>query len=71
MALGQYLIIRHFLIQAGFDNLPLFMNLKLVFTFLVEVVKEDPLVLVFWLIAAIEGIVIPAKRKVNLTRPTG
>jgi hypothetical protein len=71
MALGQYLIIRHFLIQAGFDNLPLFMNLKLVFTFLVEVIKEDPLVLVFWLIAAIEGIVLPAKRKLNLTPPTG
>jgi hypothetical protein len=70
MALGQYLIIRHFLIQAGLD-LPLFMNLKLVFTFLVEVIKEDPLVLVFWLIAAIEGIVLPAKKKLDLTRPTG
>jgi hypothetical protein len=71
MALGQYLIIRHFLIKAGFENLPLFMNVKLVFTFLVEVIKEDPLVLVFWLIAAIEGIVLPAKRKLNLTSPTG
>jgi cation transport ATPase len=71
MALGQYLIIRHFLIKAGFDNLPLLMNLKLVYTFLVEVIKEDPLVLLFWLIAAIEGIVLPAKRKLNLTRPTG
>jgi len=71
MLLGQYLIIRHFLIKAGFENLPLFMNLKLVFTFIVEVIKEDPIVLVFWLIAAIEGIVIPAKRKLNLARPTG
>jgi len=71
MALGQYLIIRHFLIKAGFENLPLFMNLKLIFTFIVEVIKEDPLVLVFWLIAAIEGIVLPAKRKLDLIRPTG
>jgi hypothetical protein len=71
MALGQYLIIRHLIIQQGFDNLPLFINLKLVFNLLVEVIKEDPLVLLFWLIAAIEGIVLPAKRKLNLTRPTG
>jgi hypothetical protein len=71
MALGQYLIIRHFLIQAGFDNLPLFMPLKLVFNLLIEVIKEDPIMLVFWLIAVIEGIVLPAKRKLDLTRPTG
>jgi hypothetical protein len=71
MALGEYLIIRHFLIKAGFKNLPLFMNLKMVFTFIVEVIKEDPIMLVFWLIAAIEGIVLPAKRKMDLTRPTG
>jgi hypothetical protein len=71
MALGQYLIIRHFIIRdLGYD-LPLFMNLKLVFTFVVEVIKEDPVVLLFWLIAAIEGIVLPAKRKLNLTHPTG
>lgn len=71
MALGQYLIIRHFLIQDGGYNLPLFMNLKLVFTLLVEYAKEDPMLLVFWVIAAIEGIVLPAKRKLNLIRPTG
>lgn len=71
MALGQYLIIRHFIIRdLGYD-LPLFMNLKLVFTLLVEYAKEDPILLVFWLIAAIEGIVLPAKRKLNVTRPTG
>ena len=71
MLLGQYLIIRHFMIKDGFENLPLFINLKVVFNILVEVIKQDPLVLVFWLIAAIEGIVIPAKRKLNLARPTG
>jgi hypothetical protein len=35
------------------------------------VIKEDPIMLVFWLIAVIEGIVLPAKRKLDLTRPTG
>ncbi|UCH96886.1 MAG: hypothetical protein JSV88_08555 [Candidatus Aminicenantes bacterium] len=71
MGLGEYLIIRHFLIKAGLENMPLFIPLKLVFNLLIEVIKEDPLMLVFWLIAVIEGIVLPAKRKLKLTRPTG
>jgi hypothetical protein len=71
MALGEYLIIRHFLIKAGYGDIPLFIPFKLIVNLLVEVIKEDPIMLAFWLIAVIEGFVLPAKRKLRLTRPTG
>ena len=71
MGLGEYLIVRHFIIKAGYGNMPLLIPLKLVFNLLVEVIKEDPLLLAFWLIAVIEGLVLPAKRKLHLIRPTG
>ena len=71
MGLGEYLIIRHFLIKAGFAGMPLFLPFKLVVDLLIESIKEDPQMLIFWLIALIEGVVLPARRKLKITRPSG
>jgi len=70
MGLGEYLIIRHFINKSAVGNLPLFLPIKLVVKILFEVIKEDPLILIFWIIALIEGLVIPARRKLKLTGPS-
>ncbi len=73
MALSQYLIVRHFVVEAlasqGVTNVPLLLPLNAMVTLLVEGIKSDPLTLLFWGIAVWEAYAIPAARRLKRGNP--
>lgn len=70
MILSEYLIVRHFLVQAlaaeeGITGIPPILPPVLMVELVFEGVKNDPLTVVFWIIAIIETVGIPRKRRLN------
>ncbi len=69
MAFSQYLIIRHFAVQAlskqGYTNIPFLLPVDLMVRLVVESLKNDPLTLLFWAIAVWEAYRLPAPRRLQ------
>ena len=66
MIISEYLIVRHFVARAlaadGYADVPLLLPANAMLGLIVESVKEDPLTLLFWGIAAWEAFIIPRLR---------
>lgn len=69
MAFSEYLIVRHFAVQAlaeeGYTNIPILLSLDIMLALIVEGIKADPLTLLFWGIAIWEAFALPAKRRLR------
>lgn len=69
MAFSEYLIVRHFAVQAlakeGYTNIPLLLPLDVMLILIVEGIKADPLTLLFWGIAVWEAFALPAQRRLR------
>jgi hypothetical protein len=69
MAFSEYLIVRHFAVQAlaaeGYTNIPLLLPLDTMLNLIIEGVKADLLTLLFWAIALWEAFVIPGQRRLR------
>lgn len=70
LALGEYLVVRHVLLQAitlkyGPQNVPLFFDGRLVWQLLIAGIQDSPATLGFWAIAAISAFQIPGYAKVE------
>jgi hypothetical protein len=65
--MGEYFIANHYVHQAlnelGITNISYFINPVWVFESLFEVLKEDPITLLFWGIAVYVGFSIPKEKK--------
>ena len=66
MIISEYLIVRHFVARAlaadGYADVPLLLPANAMLGLIVESVKEAPLTLLFWGIAAWEAFIIPRLR---------
>jgi hypothetical protein len=74
IALGEYLVIRHEVLQVitaryGPANVPLFFSGDLVWELLVSYIKNSPVTLAFWAVAAISAFQIPAYARVEHVGP--
>jgi hypothetical protein len=69
MTTSEYLVARHFAVQAlateGYTDIPLFLPIGVMLKLVVESIKEDPVTLLFWGIAAWEAFIIPARRRLR------
>jgi tetratricopeptide (TPR) repeat protein len=69
MGVSEYLIVRHFAVQAlaeeGYTNIPLILPVELALSVIVEGIKSNPLTLLFWGIAVWEAFAIPGKRRLR------
>jgi hypothetical protein len=75
MALGEYMIIRHFIVEAmraeGHRSFPLLYPLEDMFEILKAGVSADPIILLFWLFALVVAFAYPARRKLLRQDPKG
>ncbi|MFQ5881278.1 MAG: hypothetical protein ACE5I9_02215 [Candidatus Methylomirabilales bacterium] len=73
MALSEYLIVYHFTAQAlaqqGYTSIPLLLPFDVMITLIVEGLKSDPLMLLFWGIAVWEAFTLPAARGLRRAKP--
>jgi len=73
MVASEYLIVRHFLVEAlseeGYTGFKLLLPVGDMLTLVVEGVKADLLTLVFWAIALWQAFVVPAKRRLRRANP--
>jgi tetratricopeptide (TPR) repeat protein len=69
MGISEYLIVRHFSVQAlaeeGYTGIPLVLPVNLAMNVIAEGIKSNPLTLLFWGIAAWEAFAIPGKRRLR------
>lgn len=69
MAFSEYLIVRHFIVQAlakeGFTEFRLLLPLGDMLAVIVEGIKASPLTLLFWGIAVWEAFTLPARRRLR------
>lgn len=67
MASGQYLVIRHFIVEElaaeGVANIPLLLSLELMVQLVYEGLKADPVTLLFWIIALWQAYALVRKRR--------
>lgn len=74
MALSEYLIVRHFAVEAlaqqGYTNIPLLLPINVMVSLVVEGIKNDPLSLLFWGIAVWEAYALPAPRRLQRAHGT-
>lgn len=73
MALGEYLLVRHYAIQAleiqGLTDIPVLLPIDVMLELIVAGIESDMLTLVFWGIAVYEAFTIPAQRKLQILKP--
>lgn len=74
MALSEYLIVRHFAVEAlateGYTNIPFLLPVNVMVSLVIEGIKNDPLSLLFWGIAVWEAYAIPAPRRLQRAQGT-
>lgn len=75
MALGEYFIVRHYIVEAmraeGHRSFPLLYPLEDVIEILEAGIRSDPITLVFWLAALVVAFAYPARRKLTRQDPGG
>jgi hypothetical protein len=75
MAMSEYLIVRHYIVEAmyaeGHRHFPLLYPLDRAFEFLKAGISSDPITLVFWIAALVVAFGMPAKRKLMRQFPAG
>ena len=73
MVASEYLIVRHFLVEAlteeGYTGFRLLLPLGDMLTIVVEGIKADLLTLLFWAIALWEAFILPAKHRLRRANP--
>ena len=69
MAFSEYLIVRHFIVEAlreeGYTGIPLLLPLGDMLEVILEGIRANPLTLLFWGIALLEAFSLPAKRRLR------
>jgi hypothetical protein len=69
MALSEYLIVRHFVVEAlteeGYTDFALLLPLDVMAEIIMEGIKANPLTLVFWGIAIWASFSVPARRRLR------
>jgi hypothetical protein len=69
MIFSEYLIVRHFIVEAlsaqGYSDFKLFLSPGEMLEVVFEGIKANPLTLLFWGIALFEAAVIPARRRLQ------
>jgi hypothetical protein len=69
MALSEYLIVRHFVVEAlteeGYTDFALFLPLDVMVEIMLEGIKADLLTLLFWGIAVWAAFSVPARRRLR------
>lgn len=67
MALSEYFIVRHFVVEAfreeGYTGFRLFLPLRDMFEVILEGIKADPLILLFWGLALLSAFTLPMRRR--------